>query len=624
MTKTSSDTPLEQLKRSGVLHDLDLHFARFIAGFEEQANPNLDLAAALLCQRVREGDLCIDIHREAGERWPEDGPEALTLPPAQEWLAALTKSASVARSDWDEDRRFRPLVLDEAGRLYLHKYHRWELELARDLLARHHRAAEAIDEKGLQDGLQRLFGSSDQPDRQRLAAMVAVLRRFAIISGGPGTGKTTTVVRILALILEQAQAQTQAETQGHSQQPPIIALAAPTGKAAVRLQESIRRQKASLDVSPAVREAIPEKVVTLHRLLGARPDSVHFRHDRENPLAVDILVVDEASMVDLALMARLLQALPPDARLILLGDKDQLASVEAGAVLGDLCRDAAGFSEPFSKRLAQLGAAGIPTHSAPSPIADALVVLDHSYRFSNEQGIGRLAAAINQGQAKAGLTWIDDPASPQVSWLPQEQDPARHAADRYAELLRLIQQRQTPIADLFQRFDAFRCLCALREGEYGVNGINRRIEQYLVQDGLIPRDAALWYPGRPLMITRNDYNLKLFNGDIGLLLPDPEEPQRLAAWFPMGEEHFRPFAPARLPAHETAFAITVHKSQGSEFGEILLALPPKDAPVITRELLYTALTRARHTCLFSGQPQLLASWIGRRVERVSGLGDRFR
>ncbi len=610
------DFSLESLQGKDALNRLDLHFARFVAGFDAQPDTRVALAAALLSHRTGQGDLCIDLRKDADRVWPPNHPSPIRLPPAEDWITALTKANAVAAADWNDDPRFRPLVLDDHGRLYLHKYHLWELELARDLVARHHSKANEVDESLLLDGIGRLFGDADRCDRQRLAAMVALLRRFAIISGGPGTGKTTTVVKILALLLEQSA--------GRGAGEPIIALAAPTGKAAVRLQDSIRRQKAALPMKESIRGAIPEKVVTLHRLLGARPDSVHFRHDRENPLPIDILVVDEASMVDLALMARLVQALPAHARLILLGDKDQLASVEAGAVLGDLCGDATTFSANFARRLDALGAEAPTEQRCNSPIADAVVVLDRSYRFSDEAGIGRLAKACNRGDGATALTLIDDPAVPRVAWLDGEQEAAAYAASRYADLLNLIPQRQTPVAELFRRFDAFRCLCALREGEYGVNGLNQRIEQQLIRRGLIPRGSIPWYAGRPVMITRNDYNLKLFNGDIGLLLPDEDDPERLKAWFPTGDAGFRAFTPARLPAHETAFAITVHKSQGSEFDHILLVLPPADAPVISRELLYTALTRAREQCLFSGPRALLGGWIERRVERVSGLSDRLR
>jgi exodeoxyribonuclease V alpha subunit len=609
---------LGELRRQGVLRDLDLHFAELMGRLANDDGWPLALAAGLASRRTGEGHVCLHLAQEAGRRWPTPSGE-LRSPPADQWLAAL-RGAPVVGQPGD----FAPLILDPAGRLYLYRYWDYEGQLAAEMLRRRQPAAPPIAEEPLRQGLARLFDSpppATGADWQRIAAAVAVLQPLCILSGGPGTGKTTTVVRILALLLEQAQ----------TLDPPRhlrIALAAPTGKAAVRLQESIRAARQRLPVTPEVRAAIPDQVSTLHRLLGGTPDSVYFRHGRDNPLPVEVLVLDEASMVDIALMTKLLWALPPDARLLLLGDKDQLASVEAGAVLGELCAGAEGFSEPFRQRLERLTGQPIPAPGeATSPLADCVVTLRHSYRFAGGGGIGRLAQAINQGDAEGCRRLLEAGDTPELTLAEGRREPASHAADHYADYLERLRAGAGP-AELFEGFHAFRCLCALREGPSGVVGLNQAIEGELERRGLID-PSHRWYPGRPLMITRNDYNLRLFNGDIGLVLPDPAAAGRLVACFPRTEANpgsgagdpWRRLLPSRLPPHESCYAMTVHKSQGSEFDRVLLVLPEHDAPLLTRELLYTAVTRARLGLLLHGDPAALEGMVRRPTRRSSGLND---
>ena len=569
---------LQQALAAGQLRPLDYHFAALIARLAEDAEPATLLAAALVSQRAGEGEVCLHLADCAGRALlAGDDTAALPAPALADWQRALAACTAVGAPVAPGQAIERPLILD-GERLYLARHWQQEDALARSLLDR---AADevAVDESALGEGLDRLFQPAAEIDWQRVAATVAVLHRFAVISGGPGTGKTRTVASLLALLAEQPDG------------PRRIALAAPTGKAAARLSESIRREKAALDVDDAIRAQIPEEAQTLHRLLGARPDG-SYRHSAERPLLVDALVIDEASMVDLALMARVAAALPARARLILLGDRDQLASVEAGNVLGDICAGAGrGVSPALAERLAALGAGDVPAATAGSPLADCVTVLQKSYRFDSERGIGALAAAIRAGDGDAALAVLRaghaelEFASPTVAELPAML--ARVARRGYADYLRA----ETP-AEALAAFNEFRILAALREGPWGVAAINRQIERALAEAGLIHPQGRLHYPGRPVMISRNDYALRLFNGDIGLILRDPHSGE-LRAWFAMPEGELRAIAPARLPAHETVFAMTVHKSQGSEFDELVLLLPEEGAGLLSRELLYTGVTRAR-------------------------------
>jgi len=599
---------LNELRRQGVLRDLDLHFAELMGRLAEDRGWPLALAAALVSRRIGEGHVCLHLRQEAGRRWFTPNGE-LRAPRLEAWREALGDLPVVGRPG-----DYRPLVLDPAGRLYLYRYWDYERQLAAEVLRRAQDAPEEIDETRLREGLQRLFPQPppEGPDWQRIAAATAVLQSLCILSGGPGTGKTTTVVRILALLLEQA-----------AGRPLRIALTAPTGKAAVRLRESIRTAKERLAIAPALRAAIPDQVATLHRLLGGTPDRVYFRHHRDNPLPVEVLVLDEASMVDIALMSKLLWALPPRARLILLGDKDQLASVEAGAVLGDLCAGAEGFGAAFRERLERVCGQALPAGpELASPLADCVISLRHSYRFAGGGGIGRLAQAINRADGAECRRLLEEGASAEVALADPRRPAALYAADRYADYLQRLHAGVDPAA-LFERFQVFRCLCALREGPTGVAGLNQAIEQELERRGLIdPRHR--WYAGRPLMITRNDYNLRLFNGDVGLVLPDPAADGRLAAWFPSADGGWRPLLPSRLPTHESGYAMTVHKSQGSEFDQVLLVLPERDSPLLTRELLYTAVTRARQGLRLHGDAAVLPEMVRRPTQRGSGLTDVLR
>lgn len=584
------------------LNDIDRQFASFICRQAGSADPQLERAAALLSRGVVAGDVCLDLACAL-----KDGDAAgfgVESPGA--WVERL-RTFSVVGAPGD----FRPLILDHANRLYLHRYWRYEEELAAAILKRG--AAARFDQALLKQGLGRLFPSEAgaETDWQRVAAIAAVSRRFCVISGGPGTGKTSTVVKVLALLLEQ---------QGGD--GCRIALAAPTGKAAARLKESIMGGVACAE---EVRALIPEDVFTLHRLLGYLKGSCGFRHDAENPLPYDIVIVDEASMVSLPLMAKLVDALRQDTRLILLGDRDQLASVEAGAVLGDICNSGGihGFSVPFAELAAELAGDRLPVQASIGPLGDAVVLLRKSYRFASSSGIGRVGALVNAGDGAGALAALQDRQLPDISMMRTPQPAA--LGEALAELIvggYAAYLKESLPEEAFARFGRFRILCAMRGGPYGVESVNRLVQERLAKAGLIRPDGR-WYAGEPVMITCNDYNLGLFNGDVGLILPDPESGDELRAYFPSGTGSMRKVLPLRLPEHESAFAMTVHKSQGSEFDRVLLILPDRDAPLLTRELLYTAITRAKKSVEVMGTDELFLTAVKRRIIRRSGLRERL-
>ncbi|MGK9066912.1 exodeoxyribonuclease V subunit alpha [Stutzerimonas chloritidismutans] len=564
---------------------------------EPQAAEPVLVAAALCCEALGRGDVCLPLRRLGGQRpWPEHD---FNLPPLDTWREMLEASPLVGVPG-----DYAPLIL-HGDRLYLARYQAYEQGLAEQLIARATEAP-AVDEAQLADSLARLFAFNQQrPDWQRLAAAQAVRRRLAVISGGPGTGKTTTVVRLLAALLEQPGSERLA-----------IGLAAPTGKAAARMAEAIRDAKADLPVSEAVKTALPDEARTLHRLLGSRGDSPRVRHDASHPLALDVLVVDEASMVDLALMAKLVDALPPKARLILLGDKDQLAAVEAGAVFAELC-EGRGFDAEAASELERLTGQPVPVEPPRSRLGDAVVLLTHSHRFAGDSGIGELARRINGGDAKGTVALLQENRDDLV-WnaTPTPGALIERLEQGYSPYLQAA--RQADPAAAFAAFNDFRALTAQRDGPFGVTGINEALEaRFKRRFGVASRER--WYPGRAVMVRQNDYALGLFNGDIGLCL---NTDQGLRVFFE-GDEGHRGFAPARLPSHDSAFAMTVHKSQGSEFAEVLLALPEQPSPLLTRALLYTGITRAKRVVEIWALPARLAEAVATRAERAAGLAERL-
>ncbi len=595
------------------LTPLDHHFAEFITRLDSAPGDALWLAAALVSAATGRGHVCLDLTTAVdSEVQPlRSGAHPLRPSSAEEWRTALAACTTIGRPG-----EYTPLVLDDAGRLYLHRSWEHERRVADGLLSRC--VSEPVDGESLRTGLDRYFPPlTGVPDWQRVAAAASLNRRFTVISGGPGTGKTSTVARILALVIEQA-----------GEQEAALVLAAPTGKAAMRLRHSIMQAAGHLDLPDGLRQRFPDQVRTIHRLLGVMPGSASFRHNRDNPLCCDVLVVDEVSMVDLPLMARLLEALPDHARLILLGDRDQLASVEAGAVLADICDH--GRHSPFSARFRatmETLCGPLPAETVapadtlpPPPIADSVINLRTSYRFGADSGIGLLSRLINAGEGAAALDLLQSATHGDLAWRPLPAtggfDAAFTAAAR--EGYGAYAGTTTPEAAL-DALERFRVLSPHRAGVCGVANLNRLAEAAL---GLRRPEGQPWCRLLPLMVTGNNYELELFNGDTAVLLDDPES-GRLAAFFRDPEGGLRRLSPLRLPSCEPALALTVHKSQGSEFDRVLLILPEHISETFSRELLYTAVTRARSRVEIWGTEEVFLRAVGRRIERSSGLRDRL-
>ena len=758
----------------GWLRDLDRALVRFLASEAPDAPTLLLLAAALASHQLGRGHVCLDINATLNApdfalSLPPEGDDLTDPPPLpsdvlatltlSEWQAALHHPLLTSEGPGNT-----PLVVvtthsvsgTPSTRLYLRRYWQYEQSLHQHIAARLETtstglenidtASTGTESKGgrpihwatgdashpglLPQALNILFKQSNGLDWQKTACALAARSRFGIITGGPGTGKTTTVVRLLALLQTLQLAQ-------HPSQPLRIRLAAPTGKAAARLNESIAGQVAKLPftdlttllqgakreeaegdkamqdealsegalkekalweaASAAVRRldddsatkqlkaTIPTEVTTLHRLLGARPDTRHFRHSAANPLALDVLVIDEASMVDIEMMAATLSALPAHAQCILLGDKDQLASVEAGSVLGDLCRraEAAHYTPATADWLAQATGQPLPAEfidPAGQPLDQAITMLRVSHRFNEHSGIGQLAKAINQpGHAQSerekqqAVTAVLRHGYPDIHHLVMNDDAALdklviHGSPNgfagngegrtdhqsqpiapptgyrhYLNVLHAQRPRGEPFeenpaiynawaSEVLSAYSHFQLLCALRKGPWGVEGLNQRIASTLRREKLLfGSDYTLekgWYEGRPVLVTQNDYGLKLMNGDIGITLavPDPRNPQQklLRVAFPTSDtdKPIRWVLPSRLHAVETVFAMTVHKSQGSEFLHTALLLPPTLNPILTRELVYTGITRAREwLTVVEAKRGVLNEAVVREVVRVSGVGE---
>jgi exodeoxyribonuclease V alpha subunit len=646
--RSSATGTLEPFVAAGILGSADVHVATALTAAGSDPDPLVLLAAALAVRAPRRQHVCADLSRvqdlvgdreatapaHLDESEQQDVHPDLPWPDTAPWLAALRASPMVAVRDPatttppdDAGSSCAPLTL--AGhRLYLDRLWRDERLVARELRARAARTVLGLDHDALRDQLRSAF-DAPAPDRQLLAAATALTRHLTVVAGGPGTGKTTTVARMLGLLDDQARA--------IGAPLPGVALAAPTGKAAARLTESLREAAVGLaeqrgDDDHTVARLRDAEATTLHRLLGPRADSrTRFRHDRRAPLPHDVVVVDETSMVSLALIARLLDAVRRDARLVLLGDPEQLASVEAGSVLGDVVGDAVvapamhATTHTVLRDVLDAGhLTGIGQRDTPG-IDDAIVVLDRVHRFRADSGIAAVATAIQRGDDDAAVAALR--AADDIDWLdadPSEQDLAglRRAIVAVAGEA-MIAARGGDAPRALRGLEDLRVLCAHRRGPAGVARWTQRIEEWLVSDVPQADLRGRWYGGRPVLITENDPRLHVVNGDVGIVVRLPGG--RTAVALPTADhETPRLVAPTRLPATETVHAMTVHKSQGSQFGHVVVVLPDEGSPLLTRELLYTALTRGRERATLVAREGAVRAAVRSRAARASGLGPALR
>jgi exodeoxyribonuclease V alpha subunit len=597
----------------GEFTPLDIHFADFLQNLSGTPDPELALAARIASNLTGKGNICVHIPSIAGKDILEvmgrekSEIEKFCLYEGDEWLSGLKKSDVIGKPG-----EIKPLILDGKGRLYLYRYWQYEKKLAENIKARLN-YNNKIDTVLLKQDLDRIFDTKKDAE-QKIASIAAVLNNFCVISGGPGTGKTSTVIKILILLLNQA----------FSGKKLKIALAAPTGKAAARLKESVRNSVKLLNISKKIIKQIPEDSFTIHRLLGSIHGSPYFRYNSENQLPYDVVVVDESSMADLALTEKLFEAVPAKSRLILLGDKDQLSSVEAGAVLGDICDTGRerNYTKKFFALLNEIAPDAIACENSSTsepPIADSITILRRSYRFGSDSGIGEISRLIRSGEADEAIRLLRAGKFSDIYLTGEITDNIYHSLPE-----RVIEGfgpclKATTVEKALELFPGFVILCALRKGPFGVEKLNLLVEDILKKNRLISTED-LWYKGRPVLINQNNYDITLFNGDTGIIQYDSSD-ARTYFYMPASDGAVRKILPHKLPDHETAYAITVHKSQGSEFDNVLLLLPDRFSPVLTRELLYTAITRARKRVEILGSENILRQMIGNPTSRTSGLND---
>lgn len=653
----------QQLADDRVLEPIHLAFVDMLQRLDAQAAPAVQLAAAVVSEQLARGHVCLDLQKIGDLAFMAEN-EGFTpiryadWPPLDPWCRELEVSRLVESRPIDdrEARANRPLVFEPVHqRIYLARYWFYQQRLASMIATRLQSAPLAFDEKQLAADISALFPNKAQSSQrdQCLAAANAVDQRFAVITGGPGTGKTTTVAKLLALRLLQRQT----ASQHNASTGMRVLLMAPTGKAAQRLNESLSRAAEKLPVDQAVRDALKTITAgTIHRVLGWTPLPPErggpFRHSSQRPLDADIVLVDEASMVDIGLMWHLFDAVRPETQLVLMGDRDQLASVEAGGVLSDLAGpdDDAAQSSRRDIMAARTGLDLTPAKaprrkSTTKPALDsqhqaAISVLKFSHRFSSESIFGQLAAAIRAGDADGAVDLLRSADPTRLLWLPQPntnaalQGVVERAAGQYREYLELLRRQSGEHSAILSALSATRVLCAHREGPSGERALNQRLVHTLDAAGLL-HARPQHYPGQAVIVTENNYQQNLFNGDVGVVMPGSSG-QGLELLFddPASPGNSRLIPAALAPATRDCWAMTIHKSQGSEFRNVFVVLPEFDSPILSRELLYTAVTRVKDEanapagragflCL-AAREEVLRGAIYREIRRTSGIRDAIQ
>ncbi|MBF0376364.1 MAG: exodeoxyribonuclease V subunit alpha [Desulfamplus sp.] len=672
---------LSKISKEAIFSDIDREFSYFISNIDKRYE--VALAALLVSYTTMAGNVCLYLPSFAGKALKDvvvDTECNLLLPELEQWTKILRNSRAVGKPN-----DFVPMILDKSGRLYLQRYWYYEDMLARKIKDKIAIALEPsykpYNDPFISFLLDTLFPSNfssdllpkeslsknniktetlscqSELDWQKAAAAASLINYFTVISGGPGTGKTTTIAKILiALCILEAK----------NGQKLSAAVTAPTGKAAARLMESINNavekvvpiletfsfaleKKSDLfieELSPTLekianlpktavnnlmakdlgglnnllKETIPTEAHTIHRLLGYKHGSTFFRHNKDNPLPYDLVIVDESSMADLPLMSKLFDALSPKSRIILLGDNNQLSSVESGAVLGDICSGPDGFTKEFADKIKSMGSgfesilsSSIPNTSLPL-IANSIVMLKKSFRFDEKSGIGALSSLVNGGKSKQAIELLVDGQYRDVRFidLSVEQNNINSlieyiAVEEYRKSLKASNPQEA-----FDLLTQFRILTPIRKGQGGLEEINRYIDNKLAG-----RYGTL-YNGLPVIVKRNDYGLNLYNGDIGIFLKEKDGGLKV---FFQGQSGFRKFMPGRLPEHEIAYTLTVHKSQGSEFDRVLLVIPDSKSPVLTREMLYTGITRAKKEVVIMASKDSITRMVENPIKRYSGLTE---
>ena len=570
--------------RQAAFGELACQFAQFIQRKDNTDDDLIVYSAALLSEAVSHGHVCLNL-AQVGQQ--DSILDELLPESVDEWVSRLRQSDLVGQPD-----DFTPLVLTDLGLLYLYRYWQDEKLVALSIKQRL-QAMAIIDEPRLKQDFSQWQSTNQSFDWQKVAVLMALTRQFCVISGGPGTGKTTIVLKLLALFFNQS----------HDLR---IALAAPTGKAAARLQQA---------VSAIEQQTIEAK--TIHRLLGITSNRPEGRYSADRPLPIDVLIIDEASMIDITLMAKLIKALSKSTRLILLGDSQQLASVESGAILASLCGDKPSFSDTFNQQVTTFTGLELVNDFESSSLIDSVVQLQHSYRFDEQSQVGLLANAVKHGDDDSVIRYLV--AHSDAAWQ-QQVDQAmiiQQVMTLYQAFFEAIKANQTAEKCL-ELFEQSRVLCALKQGPESVETVNYLIERALAKQAW--RTHQGFYHGRPIMVTQNDYRQGLFNGDTGLILYDDKG--RLAACFEDGEG-LRWLALNRLPAHETAYAMTVHKSQGSEFDKVCILLPEQPSALLSHELLYTAITRAKERVVLLATENIIRQTVISQHQREMGFSSYF-